>query len=119
MHNPIAKPIEVLLVEDNTGDVRLTKEAFKEGRVRLNLSVARDRRRSDGFSPQRGDVRQYTSPGSRIARSQLAEKGRSRGPQGNEKRSPAVENPRGGPNDFGLRRRYFGHLRPSRQLLYH
>src|SRR5437762_13130119 len=42
MHNPIAKPIEVLLVEDNTGDVRLTKEAFKEGRVRLNLSVARD-----------------------------------------------------------------------------
>jgi len=42
MHNPIAKPIEVLLVEDNTGDVRLTQEAFKEGRVRLNLSVARD-----------------------------------------------------------------------------
>ncbi|MGH7872479.1 MAG: response regulator, partial [Candidatus Binatia bacterium] len=40
--NELAKPIEVLLVEDNAGDIRLTKEAFKEGKVRLNLSVARD-----------------------------------------------------------------------------
>lgn len=35
-------PIEVLLVEDNAGDIRLTQEAFKEGKVHLNLSVARD-----------------------------------------------------------------------------
>jgi chemotaxis family two-component system response regulator Rcp1 len=42
MHNELAKPIEVLLVEDNAGDIRLTKEALKEGKVRLNLSVARD-----------------------------------------------------------------------------
>ena len=34
--------IEVLLVEDNPGDVRLTREALKEGKVRNNLSVARD-----------------------------------------------------------------------------
>lgn len=40
--NELAKPIEVLLVEDNAGDIRLTKEAFEEGKVRLNLSVARD-----------------------------------------------------------------------------
>jgi len=38
----LAKPIEVLLVEDNAGDIRLTKEAFEEGKVRLNLSVVRD-----------------------------------------------------------------------------
>jgi chemotaxis family two-component system response regulator Rcp1 len=42
MHNELAKPIEVLLVEDNAGDIRLTEEAFKEGKIRLNLSVARD-----------------------------------------------------------------------------
>jgi len=42
MHNELTKPIEVLLVEDNAGDIRLTKEAFKEGKIRLNLSVARD-----------------------------------------------------------------------------
>lgn len=37
-----AKPIEVLLVEDNIGDVRLTQEALKEGRLMVNLTVARD-----------------------------------------------------------------------------
>ena len=34
--------IEILLVEDNDGDVRLTIEALKEGKVRNKLSVARD-----------------------------------------------------------------------------
>ena len=36
------RPIEILLVEDNPGDVRLTIEALKEGKVSNNLSVARD-----------------------------------------------------------------------------
>jgi CheY-like chemotaxis protein len=34
--------IEILLVEDNAADVRLTQEALKEGKVRNNLTVARD-----------------------------------------------------------------------------
>jgi len=34
------RPIEILLVEDNPGDVRLTQEALKEGKVRNNLRVA-------------------------------------------------------------------------------
>jgi two-component system response regulator len=36
------KPIEVLIVEDNPGDVRLTREALKDGKVWCNLSVAED-----------------------------------------------------------------------------
>jgi two-component system, chemotaxis family, response regulator Rcp1 len=36
------RPVEVLLVEDNPGDVRLTQEALKEGRVMVNLTVAAD-----------------------------------------------------------------------------
>lgn len=36
------RPIEILLVEDNPGDVRLTREALKEGKVRNNLHVAVD-----------------------------------------------------------------------------
>jgi chemotaxis family two-component system response regulator Rcp1 len=36
------KPIEILLVEDNPGDVRLTQEALKEGKVRNSLHVAKD-----------------------------------------------------------------------------
>ena len=35
-------PIEILLVEDNPADVRLTQEALKEGKVRNNLHIARD-----------------------------------------------------------------------------
>jgi CheY-like chemotaxis protein len=34
--------MEILLVEDNPGDVRLTREAFKEGSLENRLSVARD-----------------------------------------------------------------------------
>jgi two-component system, chemotaxis family, response regulator Rcp1 len=34
--------VHILLVEDNPGDVRLTAEAFKEGRISNCLRVARD-----------------------------------------------------------------------------
>ena len=36
------RPIEILLVEDNPADVRLTIEALKEGKVINNLHVAKD-----------------------------------------------------------------------------
>ena len=35
-------PIEILLVEDNPGDVRLTQEAFKDSKMRNNLYVVED-----------------------------------------------------------------------------
>ena len=36
------KPIEVLLVEDSPGDVRLTQEAFREANMAIRLHVATD-----------------------------------------------------------------------------
>jgi chemotaxis family two-component system response regulator Rcp1 len=36
------RPIEILMVEDNPGDVRLTLEALKEGKVRNNLHTVAD-----------------------------------------------------------------------------
>jgi CheY-like chemotaxis protein len=36
------RPVEILLVEDNPGDVRLTLEAFREGKIRNHMSVVRD-----------------------------------------------------------------------------
>ncbi len=36
------RTVEILLVEDNPGDVRLAVEAFREGRVRNRLSVVRN-----------------------------------------------------------------------------
>jgi two-component system, chemotaxis family, response regulator Rcp1 len=37
-----AEPIEILLVEDSPGDVRLTSEAFKDSRVFNRLHVVKD-----------------------------------------------------------------------------
>jgi CheY-like chemotaxis protein len=36
------RPVEVLLVEDNPGDVRLTLEGFKDGKISNHLSVVSD-----------------------------------------------------------------------------
>jgi CheY-like chemotaxis protein len=42
MNIAYVRPVEILLVEDNPADVRLTQEVFKEGKVRNQLSVAWD-----------------------------------------------------------------------------
>ena len=36
------RPVEVLLVEDNPGDVRLTREALRDGKAPSRLSVVQD-----------------------------------------------------------------------------
>ena len=38
----IWSPVEILLVEDNPGDVRLTMEALRDGKMRNNLHVVED-----------------------------------------------------------------------------
>jgi CheY-like chemotaxis protein len=42
MDAPATVPIQVLLVEDNIGDVRLTQEALRDAKVRNNLHVVSD-----------------------------------------------------------------------------
>src|SRR5437870_383965 len=36
------RPIEILLIEDNPGDARLTQEALKDGKVQNRLTVVPD-----------------------------------------------------------------------------
>lgn len=50
-------PIEILLVEDNPADVRLTQEALREGKVKNNLSVARDGEEALAFLRRDGATR--------------------------------------------------------------
>jgi two-component system, chemotaxis family, response regulator Rcp1 len=54
MHEELGKPIDILLVEDNPGDVRLTQEAFKFGKVRNNLFVVNDGVEAMDFLYRRG-----------------------------------------------------------------
>jgi len=62
MKRQFAKPIEVLLVEDNAGDVRLTQEALKEGKILCNLTVARDGVEAMEFLHQEGNYANSTCP---------------------------------------------------------
>ena len=45
---------EVLLVEDSPGDVRLTREAFKDAKVHINLHVAYDGAEAMAFLKREG-----------------------------------------------------------------
>lgn len=45
----IVAPIEILLVEDSPGDVRLTREALRDAKVRNNLHVALDGMEATSF----------------------------------------------------------------------
>ncbi len=38
----LGKPVEILLVEDNEGDVGLIEEVFEEAKIRNNIHVAED-----------------------------------------------------------------------------
>ena len=48
------RQIEILLVEDNPGDIRLMQEAFKDHKVRNNLSVAEDGEQALAFLRREG-----------------------------------------------------------------
>jgi len=50
----IAKPIEILLVEDNPGDARLTREVLNDAKVINNISVARDGEEAMAFLRREG-----------------------------------------------------------------
>ncbi len=56
------RPVEILLVEDNPGDVRLMMEALKEGKVLNNLSVAEDGAEALAFLRREGEYAQATRP---------------------------------------------------------
>jgi CheY-like chemotaxis protein len=56
------KRIEILLVEDNPGDVRLTLEALKDGKVLNHLSVVGDGVEAIAFLHQEGAYANAPSP---------------------------------------------------------
>jgi chemotaxis family two-component system response regulator Rcp1 len=58
----IGKPIDILLVEDNPGDIRLTQEAFKSGKVRNKLYITRDGAEAMDFLHQRGKFQDVPRP---------------------------------------------------------
>lgn len=54
--------IHILLVEDNPGDIRLTKEVLKEGKIRNDLSVVTDGEEALLFLKKEGKYTDARSP---------------------------------------------------------
>ncbi len=55
-------PFEILLVEDNPGDVVLTQEALREGRFRYHLSIAEDGEQALHFLRKEGIYKNAPRP---------------------------------------------------------
>lgn len=56
------KLVEILLVEDNPGDVRLTQEALKETRLLNNVSTVADGEKAMAFLHREGEYSQAPRP---------------------------------------------------------
>ena len=57
-----SRPIEILLVEDNAGDVRLIKEALEENKFLNNLHMARDGVEAMKFLHKEGEYANAVRP---------------------------------------------------------
>jgi CheY-like chemotaxis protein len=62
MSNGVHKPIEILLVEDNPGDVRLTQEALREGKIGNSLHVVEDGESAMAFVRREGEFADMPRP---------------------------------------------------------
>lgn len=56
------RPIDILLVEDNPGDVRLTREALKDAKVLNEIHVARDGVEAMQFVHREGSFKNAPMP---------------------------------------------------------
>ncbi|TDE45768.1 response regulator [Nonomuraea mesophila] len=56
------RPIDVLLVEDDQGDILLTKEAFDHNKVRNRLNVVNDGEQALAYLRREGEYRDATRP---------------------------------------------------------
>ena len=56
------KPIHILLVEDNEGDIMLTTEAMHEARIANTISVVKDGWRALQYLEKKGEYVNATSP---------------------------------------------------------
>lgn len=61
-HRERVNPIEILLVEDNPADVRLTREALKEEKLHNNLSVVTDGEEALAFLRRKGRYAEAVQP---------------------------------------------------------
>jgi two-component system response regulator len=60
--NPVTKAIEILLVEDDPGDIDLIEEALEDAKLQINLNSVRDGVEALAYLRQEGKYTQAISP---------------------------------------------------------
>ncbi|WP_235549546.1 response regulator [Paenibacillus sp. Soil766] len=60
--NKMSQNVEILLVEDNPGDIRLIVEVLKEGKIHNNLSVVEDGEEALAYLRREGSYRDAIVP---------------------------------------------------------
>ncbi|WP_290794861.1 response regulator [Flavihumibacter sp. UBA7668] len=56
------KPVHILLVEDNEGDIVLTLDAFEESKIKTDISVVKNGRDALDFLHRKGDFANERKP---------------------------------------------------------
>lgn len=60
--NKLSQNVEILLVEDNPGDIRLIVEVLKEGKINNNLSVVEDGEEALAYLRREGSYQEAIVP---------------------------------------------------------
>ncbi len=66
--NRLGQNVEILLVEDNPGDIRLIVEVLKEGKINNNLSVVEDGEQALAYLRREGELSAFNCAGHYIIR---------------------------------------------------
>ena len=62
LKDTLSTPIEILLVEDNPGDIRLTQEVLKEGKVHNSLSIVENGVQAISFLRKENEYQDAPTP---------------------------------------------------------
>ena len=62
MHDASSRPIEILLVEDDAGDIELTREAMLDSKITVNLHVVEDGIQALAYLRKQADYADAVTP---------------------------------------------------------
>ena len=110
-----ARPIEVLLVEDDPGDVLMTQEAFEEHKVRNRLTVVSDGAEALAYLRREGQYADAVRPDLILLDLNLPAPRRPRGARGDQEGRGPGPDPGGGADHLGRRRGHPAQLPVARQ----
>jgi CheY-like chemotaxis protein len=75
MPSDFNKPIEIMVIEDNPGDIRLIEEVFKDAQIKNNMQIAQDGEKALEILRKNGEHSQAVRPDLIILDLNLPKKG--------------------------------------------